>query len=58
MLYNVSLISIPCSKDERPIVKNAVLDTHEMHQVIDDKVDEQHYVMISAVSSDSSVFDD
>lgn len=58
MFYNVSLVSIPQAADEKPVVKNAVLDIHEMHQVIDEKVDEQHYVMISAVSSDSSVFDD
>ena len=58
MLYNVSLVSIPQKADEKPVLKNAVLDTHEMHEVIDEKVDEQHYVMISAVSSDSSVFDD
>lgn len=58
MLYNVSLVSIPQKADEKPVVKNAVLDTHEMHYIIDEKVDEQHYVMISAVSSDSSVFDD
>lgn len=57
-LYNVTLVSIPQSADEKPVGKTAILEYHDMIHVIDEKVDEHHYVMISAVSSDYSVFDD
>lgn len=57
MFYNVSLISIPQSPEEKPVVKNAVLDESDMQRVVSEKVDEQHYVMISVANSDISVFD-
>lgn len=56
-MFNVTIITIPQSADEKPIPVNAVLSKDDMIEVVSAKVDSGHYAVISLAESDKSVFD-
>lgn len=57
VMFNVTIIPIPQSADEKPVPVSAVLGKDDMLDVVSSKVDSTHYAVISKAESSKSVFD-